>query len=113
MGRVFNNILKNAIAYSYQNCVIDIAAFDQGDNTVITFANRGDPIPEEKLERIFEKFFRLDTARSSHTGGAGLGLAIAKEIVEAHGGTISAASDESKTVFTVILPGTAGRKNAG
>ena len=109
LSRVFNNILKNAIAYSYQNRVIDITAFDQGDNTVITFANQGDPIPEEKLERIFEKFFRLDTARSSHTGGAGLGLAIAKEIVEAHGGTISAASDESKTVFTVILPNMIGR----
>ena len=104
LSRVFNNILKNAIAYSYENCTIDITALCQGDNTVITFANQGDPIPEEKLGRIFEKFFRLDTARSSYTGGAGLGLAIAKEIVEAHGGMISAASDENQTVFTVILP---------
>jgi two-component system sensor histidine kinase VanS len=112
LSRVFNNILKNAIAYSYHNCVIDIAAYDQGANTVITFTNQGDPIPKEKLERIFEKFFRLDTARSSHTGGAGLGLAIAKEIVEAHGGTISAASDESQTVFTVILPGSIGERSA-
>jgi len=105
LSRVFNNILKNATAYSYENCAIDITASYQGDNTVITFANQGDPIPEEKLERIFEKFFRLDSARSSYTGGAGLGLAIAKEIVEAHGGTISATSDINQTVFTVILPG--------
>lgn len=105
LSRVFNNILKNAIAYSYENCAIDITASFQGDNTEITFANQGDPIPQEKLGRIFEKFFRLDTSRSSHTGGAGLGLAIAKEVVEAHGGTISAKSDENQTVFTVILPG--------
>lgn len=104
LSRVFNNILKNAIAYSYDNATISIKAFCQDANTVITFANQGDPIPAEKLERIFEKFFRLDTARSSHTGGAGLGLAIAKEIVEAHGGTIAATSDENNTVFTVVLP---------
>ena len=104
LSRVFNNILKNAIAYSYENAAINIMACREGTNTVVTFANQGNPIPNEKLERIFEKFFRLDAARSSHTGGAGLGLAIAKEIVEAHGGTISAASDANKTVFTVVLP---------
>lgn len=104
LSRVFNNILKNATSYSYEDSVIDIAAYCQGNDTIITFTNKGDPIPNEKLGRIFEKFFRLDSARSSHTGGAGLGLAIAKEIVEAHGGTISAASDETKTVFTVTLP---------
>ncbi len=105
LSRVFNNILKNAIAYSYDNSTITITALNKGYNTVITFANQGDPIPAEKLGRIFEKFFRLDSARSSHTGGAGLGLAIAKEIVEAHGGGISAASDANQTVFTVVLPG--------
>lgn len=108
LSRVFNNILKNAIAYSYDNCAIDICAIQQGDNSVvITFANQGDPIPKEKLDMIFEKFFRLDSARSTHTGGAGLGLAIAKEIVTAHGGTITASSDAQKTIFTVILPNTA------
>jgi two-component system sensor histidine kinase VanS len=56
------------------------------------------------LESIFEKFYRLDTARSSSTGGAGLGLAIAKEIVLAHGGKIYAESDGKSTVFTVELP---------
>ena len=106
LSRVFNNILKNAIAYSYDNATITITAFCEHDNTVITFANQGDPIPAEKLERVFEKFFRLDAARSTHTGGAGLGLAIAKEIVEAHRGRISATSDINQTVFTVILPNT-------
>jgi two-component system sensor histidine kinase VanS len=109
LSRVFNNILKNAIAYSDDNATITINAFSQGPYTIITFANQGDAIPAEKLERIFEKFFRLDAARSSHTGGAGLGLAIAKEIVEAHGGRITAASSANQTVFTVMLPNPTGQ----
>lgn len=104
LARVFNNILKNAIAYSYENSVIDISAAEQEKNVVVTFVNRGDPIPPLKLDMIFEKFYRLDSARSTNTGGAGLGLAIAKEIVTAHGGTISAQSDRECTVFTVKLP---------
>nr|WP_303646640.1 sensor histidine kinase [Sporolactobacillus mangiferae] len=104
LARVFNNILKNAIAYSYENSVIDISAQQQGKNIVITFMNQGNPIPRGKLETIFERFFRLDTSRSTHTGGAGLGLAIAKEIISAHKGSISAQSNTEKTVFTVVLP---------
>nr|WP_146548253.1 HAMP domain-containing sensor histidine kinase [Rummeliibacillus suwonensis] len=104
LARVFNNILKNAIAYSYENSVIDISAQQQDENIMITFTNQGHPIPREKLETIFEKFFRLDTSRSTHTGGAGLGLAIAKEIINAHGGNIFVQSHTEKTVFTVVLP---------
>ncbi|MDD4239200.1 MAG: HAMP domain-containing sensor histidine kinase [Desulfotomaculaceae bacterium] len=104
LARVFNNILKNAIAYSYENSVIDISAQQQDENIMITFTNQGNPIPREKLETIFEKFFRLDTSRSTNTGGAGLGLAIAKEIVNAHGGNIFVQSNTEKTVFTVVLP---------
>lgn len=104
LARVFNNILKNAIAYSYENSVIDISAMQQDQNVVITFTDHGDPIPPQKLNTIFEKFYRLDSSRSSNTGGAGLGLAIAKEIVTAHGGTITAESDAERTVFTVKIP---------
>jgi two-component system sensor histidine kinase VanS len=104
LARVFNNILKNAIVYSYENSVITISAKQQDKNIVITFTNQGNPIPPEKLETIFEKFFRLDTSRSTNTGGAGLGLAIAKEIVNAHGGNIFVQSNTEKTVFTVVLP---------
>lgn len=106
LARVFNNILKNAIAYSYDNSVIDICAVQQEKNIVITFANQGNPIPLQKLDTIFEKFYRLDSSRSSHTGGAGLGLAIAKEIIAAHNGTITAENSEQHTVFTVRLPST-------
>lgn len=111
LARVFNNILKNAIAYSYENSTIEIAAKRQDDSIVTTFANRGKAIPAEKLDSIFEKFYRLDTARSTNTGGAGLGLAIAKEIVHAHGGSISADSNDERTVFTVVLPAHARSEN--
>ncbi|ACL19712.1 histidine kinase [Desulfitobacterium hafniense DCB-2] len=104
LARVFNNILKNAIAYSYENSVIDIAAGQQDKTMVITFTNQGDPIPQKKLETIFEKFYRLDSARSTNTGGAGLGLAIAQEIVKAHDGTISVESNPENTTFTVKIP---------
>ena len=104
LARVFYNILKNAIAYSYENSVIDISAQQQDKNIIITFTNQGNPIPQEKLKTIFDKFFRLDTSRSTNTGGAGLGLAIAKEIVNAHGGNIFVQSNTEKTVFTVVLP---------
>lgn len=104
LARVFNNILKNAIAYSYENSIIDITAVQQASKVIITFTNQGDPIPSHKLETIFEKFYRLDSSRSSNTGGAGLGLAIAQEIVTAHDGTISVESNLENTIFTVKLP---------
>lgn len=104
LARVFNNILKNAIAYSYKNSIIDISAIQQGKNVVITFINQGNPIPQQKLNTIFKKFYRLDASRSSKTGGAGLGLSIAKEIVTAHNGNISVESNEVQTTFTVTLP---------
>jgi two-component system sensor histidine kinase VanS len=84
--------------------VIDISAVRQDKNVVITFTDHGEPIPPQKLNMIFEKFYRLDSSRSSNTGGAGLGLAIAKEIVTAHGGTITAESSKERTTFTVRLP---------
>lgn len=104
LARVFNNIIKNAIAYSYENSIINISAVQEKKNVVITFINQGNPISLQKLDMIFEKFFRLDSSRSTNTGGAGLGLAIAKEIVAAHGGTIAAESNKEHTVFTVTLP---------
>lgn len=111
LARVFNNILKNAIAYSYEHSIIEIAAAQQGENAVITFMNTGKAIPPARLEAIFEKFYRLDTARSAQTGGAGLGLAIAREIVNAHGGTITAESSGERTVFSVLLPNQKNKEN--
>ena len=104
LARVFNNILKNAVAYSYDNTEIEIYA-EKRENTIrVSISNFGKTIPKQKLDMIFEKFYRLDDARSTNTGGAGLGLAIAKEIIVAHGGTISVTSEKQITTFTVELP---------
>jgi len=104
LARVFNNILKNAAAYSDPGTPIRITAKKAGASVLIAFQNQGPTIPADKLSAIFEKFFRLDEARASDTGGSGLGLSIAKEIVTLHGGTIQAQSSERRTIFTVTLP---------
>lgn len=112
LARVFNNILKNAAAYSYENSQITVSALQDQDRTEIRFENHGDPIPKQKQEVIFEKFYRLDASRATKTGGAGLGLAIAKEIVEAHAGTISVNSDAAATIFTVSIPFKPGKDDS-
>lgn len=104
LARVFNNILKNAAAYSFPNTEIIISAKIQGEVLMITFKNRGKTIPSENLSTLFDRFFRMDEARVSDTGGAGLGLAIAKEIITLHGGTISAHSQDSTFTISISLP---------
>ena len=104
MARVFNNVMKNAVAYSYEGSTIHVSAVRAEGSVVIRFENQGDPIPAAKLNVIFEKFYRLDASRATNRGGAGLGLAIAKEIVTAHGGNITCDSTPERTVFTIELP---------
>ena len=102
--RVFDNVLRNAVNYSIEGGTVEIEAFPEQQEAVIVIRNEGLEIPEQELARIFQKFYRLDSARSSRTGGAGLGLAIAREIVEAHGGTIHAEANGHKTSFVIRLP---------
>lgn len=104
LARVFDNLLRNAIAYCDKGTAIRIQAKERHQEIEVVVANEGEKIPEEELSAIFEKFYRVDGSRSSKTGGAGLGLAIAKEIVELHHGTIRAESDEWETRFIVTLP---------
>ena len=104
MQRVFDNLLRNAVNYSFENGMIRIVVLQDEKNMKIVFSNQGNTIPKEKLGRIFEQFYRLDTSRSTKSGGAGLGLAIAKEIVELHGGKIIARSENEIIEFEVILP---------
>ncbi len=104
LARVFNNILKNAAAYSYPDSEILISAEQLEEQIRISFKNKGKTIPQEKLMSIFEKFYRLDEARTTNGGGTGLGLAIAKEIVSLHGGTITAESENNTVEFIVTLP---------
>lgn len=104
LARVFNNILKNAAAYSYPDTEILISAQKEQDKVIIKFENHGHTIPPDQLSAIFEKFNRLDDARKSDTGGAGLGLSIADEIVRLHGGEISVQSENDTIIFTVSIP---------
>ena len=104
IARVFDNLLKNAVNYSYENSMIRIGARVKNSRAVIKFRNKCDEIPAEKLTRLFDKFYRTESSRSTATGGSGLGLAIAKQITELHSGTIKASSNTDYTDFTVILP---------
>ena len=104
LARVFDNLLRNASYYSLPDSTVEISGRIEAGKIVLTFSNAGKNIPQEKLDRIFEQFFRLDSSRATRTGGAGLGLAIAKEIVELHGGTIRADSTEDRITFTICLP---------
>lgn len=104
MERVFDNLIRNAVNYSFANSTIEIAVEQKTDGTYMRFRNHGNTISKDKLSRIFEQFYRLDTSRGTKTGGAGLGLAIAKEIIELHHGTISAASENEIIIFAVYLP---------
>lgn len=104
IARVFGNILKNAAAYSYPGSEIIITAEEADTYMTISFQNKGENIPEEKLSLLFHKFYRMDASRVSDTGGTGLGLAIAKEIVSLHDGEIRAASENETITFTLRLP---------
>ena len=140
MERVIDNLIRNAVHYSYPDTDIKVelsvkesdskysnnkaddkkvdktfeiersdkidveAGKDREKNITLVVENRGKTIPEEKLERIFEQFYRVDSSRSSATGGSGLGLAIAKQLMEAHGGTIKAESENESIRFIVKLP---------
>lgn len=104
LARVLNNVLKNAVSYSFADSPIRITAEKEGDCIYIVFTNQGPSLPAERLEDIFEKFYRMDVARGSHSGGSGLGLAIAREIVTLHGGTISAQCEGNDISFHISLP---------
>lgn len=105
LARVFNNVFKNAIAYGDKNSKIIIDIYKQSQNAIITFKNYGKSIPPQKLDSIFEKFYRLDESRGTDTGNSGLGLAIAKEIVILHEGEIYAESNDNYTIFHIKIPG--------
>ena len=104
LARVFDNILRNAVSYSRDGGEIGLDAWGEEDVVRVRVTDQGLGIPEGELSNIFQRFYRLDAARSSRTGGAGLGLAISKEIVEGHGGSVAAESTGETVVFTVSLP---------
>ena len=125
LQRVFDNLIRNAVSYCYPDTELELRMFaeagggsrrggaatggnpgrDAAGGTVrVSLRNSGPTIPKEKLRKLFEQFYRLDESRGTDEGGAGLGLAIAKEIVELHGGTITAESGNETITFLVTLP---------
>ena len=104
IARVFDNLLKNAANYSHKDTTVEISARLVDGNAVVKVKNRADEIPKESLDKLFDMFYRADASRNASSGGAGVGLAVSKEIVELHGGTIGVTSNKEFTEFTVTLP---------
>ena len=103
LARLFDNLINNAIKYGAEGKRVTVKVTAEADTVQVSVANYGYVIPAEELPLIFDKFYRVEQSRSTHTGGTGLGLAIVKNIVDMHGGTITVKSDLNGTVFTVTL----------
>jgi two-component system sensor histidine kinase VanS len=101
--RVFANLLKNAVNYGHEGSEIVLYAADSSEGCTVRVQSSGDPIAPEQLTTMFDKHVRLDAARQSGTGGAGLGLTIARQIGEEHKGQIAASCVEGMTEITVTL----------
>ena len=102
--RALSNLLSNAIRHAERGSAITAVLNEEETLVHLTIANRGVPIPDEHLPRIFDRFYRVEPARERSSDGAGLGLAITRSIIAAHRGTITAASDPTGTRFDVCLP---------
>lgn len=103
---VFRNLLENAVKYSLpESRSVEVSAAQDSDSVIVRVTDDGPGIPEDDKTNLFEPFFRVDRSRSKKTGGYGLGLSIAKRIVEAHGGTIAVANNVTRGAsFVVTLP---------
>jgi two-component system heavy metal sensor histidine kinase CusS len=106
LRRAVSNLLSNAVRHSAPGMTVRVHISTSLDTIALAMENRGDTIPQEYLERVFDRFFRVDPSRQRSSEGTGLGLAITKSIVVAHGGTISVASIDGVTTFTIRLPRT-------
>ncbi|AZP04358.1 sensor histidine kinase [Jeotgalibaca ciconiae] len=104
MARVFNNLISNALKYGKDGNLIRIVAEKVGSEAIISVINNGKKIPQESLDELFNRFYRVEASRSQQTGGTGLGLAIAQSIISLHGGYIYAESNDQETKFVMHLP---------
>lgn len=104
LKQVFINLINNAVTYTPNNGVVSVTVEESGDSVLIRVKDTGIGIEKHEIPRIFERFYRVDRARSRNSGGTGLGLAIVKHLIEAHRGSISVLSELGKgTVFTIEL----------
>ncbi len=114
MEQVIANVISNAVKYNRPGGRVEVSAFVEGDQVAVRVKDTGIGIPQEDIPRLFERFYRVDKARSRERGGTGLGLAIAKEIVEQHNGTIQVESQlDQGTAVTIRIPAApAGEESA-
>ena len=99
------NLAENGVKYSQKDGQVRLIAYSQGSTAVLIVEDNGVGIPEDELERIFQRFYRVDKARSREAGGTGLGLAIVQETAEKFGGTVTAANrSQGGARFTVQFP---------
>lgn len=110
LGNLVRNLLENAVRYTPGGGKIDVALRQEDGEAVLTVADDGIGIPLEAQSRVFERFYRVDRARTRNTGGTGLGLSIVKHITELHGGTVAVESELGQgSTFTVRLPAITSR----
>ncbi len=110
LGRVFNNLIANALKYGKGGKQIILSAEKVGQEAIIKVSNDGQQIPSDSLNQLFDRFYRVEASRSQETGGTGLGLAITQSIVALHGGYIYADSTPELTSFVIHLPLKLGRQ---
>jgi two-component system, OmpR family, phosphate regulon sensor histidine kinase PhoR len=105
MHDALRNLMENAVNYSPEGGRIELSARVAGERVLLTVADRGPGVPEADLERVFERFYRVDKSRTRDPGGTGLGLSIVRHLVELHGGRVRAENrKEGGAVFTISLP---------
>lgn len=104
LAQVLANLLSNAMRYTPAGGTVTVRAERRASDLLVSISNTGDGIPEADLERVFERFYRVEKSRDRARGGAGIGLAIVKQLVEAGGGRVGAESREGQTRFWFSLP---------
>ncbi len=105
LTHAISNLIQNAVKYNNQNGSIDITVKENNKNYIIKIKDIGIGIEGDKASEIFEPFYRIDTSRSRKVGGAELGLAITRDVIKRHGGTVSYAQNESGgSIFEITLP---------
>ena len=104
LAQVLGNLLQNALRYTPSGGLVMVRAMQRGDVAVVTVANTGDGIPAADLPRVFERFYRVEKSRDREQGGAGIGLAIVRQLVEGAGGQVGVESAEGVTRFWFSLP---------
>ena len=104
VAQVVANLLQNAARYTPPGGTVTVEARRDGAEGVVRISNSGTPIPADELPRVWERFYRVEKSRDRSTGGAGIGLAIVRRLVEDAGGRVGAASDAARTTFWFSLP---------